>query len=822
MINKFISKMQMVFTIQKLEKFIFYSIFVIGFFGGLLLGFITHSVQSKKDILALEAFRPTLPTQVYDVQGRLIGELFREKRELVRLDEIPRQVVAVFLAVEDNNFYDHFGIDFGGILRAAWENIKAMRIVQGGSTITQQLVKGIYTKSEKTLIRKIYEAILALQVESEYSKNEILEMYFNQTYFGHGAYGLASAAKFYFNKPVSELNIMEGSVLAALPKAPHSYSPFRSPHDSREKNKIIMARLVDLGFLSKEKSQKLYRSFWKEYWKKIVLTPPSLTMFGEKKTNAPYFLEYIRSELIGLFGEEAVYSRGLQVYTTLDLDHQKIAEQIVQEMVKAQDPVARRANKAQLGAVDGNLLGIYNSLRSIVSLPGIVQKYSLRNDFRAKIKSENSDALELISLVLPVSAVNNVSVEFLGATREFKFDLKVQGAFLSLEPQTGRITSMIGGREFKASDQFNRAISAKRQPGSAFKPFVYGAALEDRKVHYSMGFLDSPLINIQPDGSTWAPANYEGGYMGYTPLYRALSASLNLVSVQVYDLTGPDKIIEFSSRLMKVPESRFQPNPTLALGSSEVTPFELLLGMSIIGNEGKDVMPHGVVYITDREGNVILHPESELIEALNYKQKKGEIQVMEKSIAWILRKMMEGVVHAGTASHGIRIDGGFRGNGAGKTGTTSSWNDIWFSGFTSDLAAVVWMGMDNGSMTLGRHTSGGGIAAPAWGRFMKEVYELKGALPKPFDQSIPKGVRSGGVTISTGKWPNPECPDEKMMGTYIPEAITVGGVRKSVGGDRHDCKYQKTESILELLRKEEGLTKKDLGKEDGRFMGIYE
>ena len=806
--------------IRNLEKAIFYGIFILALFGGAMLGFIAHSVQSKTDIAALDAFRPTLPTRVYDVNGRLVAELFREQRELVTLDEVPRQVVAAFLAVEDTNFYNHFGIDFMGILRAAWANLKAFRVVQGGSTITQQLVKGLYTRGEKTIFRKIYEAILALQVEKEYSKDEILEMYFNQTYFGHGAYGIASAAKFYFDRPVRQLNIMQGSVLAALPKAPHSYSPFRSPHVSYKKNRVILDRLVDLGYLTKEDSDRLYEEFWREYWKVVVVTPPSATMFGENRNKAPYFTEFIRQELIGLFGEDEVYSRGFQVYTTIDLDQQMIAEEIITKLVEKQDPIARQANKAQLGAVDGNLLGMYSALRNVLPLPGIVTKYSLRNDYRNKFKEENSDAFELVSLLLPVAPVNEASEEFLGSTREFKFDLKVQGAFLALEPQTGRITAMVGGREFKASDQFNRATSARRQPGSAFKPFVYGAALEDRAVHFAMGFLDSPLINIQPDGSTWAPANYEGGYMGYVHLNRALAASLNLVSVQVYDRVGPDKIIDFTSRVMKVPPSRFQPNPTLALGSSEVTPFELVLGMSIIGNRGRDVMPHGIIYITDREGNVLLHPERELIDALNYKQKRGQIQIIEEGVAWILRKMMEGVVRGGTAAQGIQLEGGFRGDGAGKTGTTSSWNDVWFSGFTSDLAAVIWMGMDNGSMTLGRHASGGGLAAPSWGEFMARVYQKRGKLPEPFDQTMPKGVRSGGVTLDTGKWPNPECPS-KMVGTYIPEPIKVNGKLKSVGGERDDCKYVKTESILELLRKDEGFTKKELGNERGRFSGAY-
>lgn len=796
------------------EKVALTAFFIMSILGGLFLGFLVFSIESRKNIDYLASFQPNLPTRIYDVEGRQIAELFQHQRDLVSLEDIPRSVIAAFLAVEDEAFYDHFGLDFMGILRAAWANIKAGEVVQGGSTLTQQLVKGLFTEGEKTFVRKFYEAVLALQVEREFSKNEILEMYFNQTYFGHGTYGIASAARFYFNKPVQKLNLIEGSILAALPKSPHTYSPFRSPHRSLKKNKSVLNKLADLGYLQKSEVNKLHSAFWKEYWQVIIVTPPTKTIFGNKKNAAPYFTEYIRQELVGLFGEDEVYSRGLQVYTTLNLDHQQFAEEALYSRLEKQDPIARRANLRFGAGVDYRLLSTYNMLRSVLPLPGVVRKYSLRNDFRAKFKNRISDAFELVSLQLPVRPANDISVEFLGSTAEFKSELHVQGALVSLEPGSGRITAMVGGREFKASDQFNRAMQARRQPGSAFKPFVYGAALEDRAVHYAMGFLDSPILNIQPDGSMWAPANYEGGYKGYVMLYRALQMSLNLVSVQVYDLVGPDKIIDFASRLTKVPPSRFQPNPALALGASELTPFELLLGFSTIGNEGREVIPHGIIYITDRDGNVIHHSEREIFDVLNYKKKNDQLQVIEKGIAFIVRKMMQGVVNGGTARGGVRIKGGYKGPAAGKTGTTSGWGDAWFGGFTPDLAAVVWMGMDQGVMTLGRHQSGGVICAPVWGEFMKKVYDDRGELPEDFSEKIPKGVRRGAVNKFTGKWPNPECDTpETLAGTYIPRAVRVGNRTKRVGGERYDCDYVETKSFLERVQEQHEVSDDEIGRE---------
>jgi penicillin-binding protein 1A len=809
---------------QKLEKIVLYSFFLSAFFGGLFLGFLHFRIHSKTgDLDRLASFRPTIPTRLYDQKGRLIAELFRHQRKLVSLDEIPRPVIAAFLAIEDSNFYEHFGIDFKGILRASFKNLRAMRVVAGGSTITQQLVKGLYTESERTLYRKIYEAILALQVEKAFTKDEILEMYFNQTYFGHGAYGISAAAQFYFDKPVSKLNFMEASILAALPKSPHNYSPIRAPHDAYRKNRASLNRLVEVGYITKQEADTLYNTFWPVYWKKIVTTPPSKTIFGEKVNNAPYFTEHVRQELIALYGEDVVYSKGLQVYTTLDLDHQQAAERALLPQLEKMDPIARNYNRFMTGGIDGSLLSTYYALANIVPLPGIKREYSLRNDFRKKFKEETADAFELVSLAMPSQQVNDVSSEFMSANREFRGDLHVQGAMLALDMKTGRYTAMIGGREFKSSDQFNRATMAKRQPGSAIKPFVYGAALEARAIHYGMGFIDSPIVNIQPNGEQWAPANFDSGFTGYVLAYRALSASLNLVSVQIYDLVGPDAIINYISRLTKAPESRFQPNPALSLGASELTPAEMLLGYAIIGNKGQDIIPHAIIYIADRDGNVTAHPENDVIQALNYKRRTGQIQVIEEGPAFILRKMMENVVNSGTPTDAIRNRAGYKGPGAGKTGTSNSFNDVWFGGYTTDMAAVIWAGMDNGNMTLGRGVSGGDVIAPVWGAFMRDIYNARGRLAEPFDQTLPKTVRSGGVCKYTGKWPNAQCDKpEDLTGTLIPEPITVNGKRRGVGGETCNCHHAESKSFLDLLQADHNLADADVGREGKKAYSLVD
>ena len=788
-----------------------YLFLFISVIGGFILGYIVSSIESRKDTVELASFRPSLPTRIYDVKGKLVSELFQHQRKLITLEDIPRPVIGAFLAVEDTNFYEHFGIDFLGILRAFLENVKAMSIVQGGSTITQQLVKGLYTSGEKTFFRKILEAVLALEVEREFSKNEILEMYFNQIYLGHGAYGLASASRFYFDKNVQDLDLMDGTVLAALPKAPHRYSPFRSFHRSYEKNRVILNRLVDLEILSAHEAEVLYERYWEKFWNKIAVTPDSATIYGEKEDKAPYFSEYVRQSLVKRFGEENVYKLGLQVYTTLDLDHQFIAEEELKSRILEQDVTARDSNLAGMG-VDTNLIKLYNEMRTIFPLSEISYEYSLFNDFKDRYKkmAENTD---LLTSLLPLEPLNDINLDYLTTYKNIKRPVQVQGAFISMDPHSGRITAMIGGREFSSSDQFNRALMARRQPGSAFKPFVYGAAIEDRAVHYASGFLDAPMMDIQPDGSMWAPSNYSGEYRGYVLLNKALAHSLNLISVQIYDKIGPEKIVNFASKLMKIPRGRFQQNPSLALGSSEVTPMELLYGYSVIANEGMDLLPHGIRYVTDRDGNVVYDEEKEINGQLNQLKNSGQLQVIEPGVAFIMRKMMRGVVDNGTANYGVRNLGAFKYQAAGKTGTTSAWNDAWFGGFTTDLAAVVWFGLDNGSMTLGRHQGGGLLCAPIWGKFMRRVYDVEKRKPENFDEKAPEDVYAVAVCSTMGKLINPDCMDSQIPVTsYFMSATGTGENRKFIQEDLCDCNVQETRGFLDILQEQENLSDEELGK----------
>ncbi len=484
------------------EKILLIGIIFASLSGGGMLGFIISEVKNQTALKKLIAFQPKVPTRLFDIKGRLIAELFSEKREPVSHGELPIHLIHAFLAVEDNNFYNHFGIDFGGILRAAIKNIRAGRIVEGGSTLTQQLVKGLFTKGEKTFLRKATEAVYALQIEKEFSKNEILEMYLNQIYFGHGAYGIKAAARFYFNKDVKDINIAESAILAALPKSPHTFSPIRNTHRSYRKNRVILNLMVSNGYLTQSLADQIYQDFWPKYIQSIQHRPPTENAFGRKIDHAPYFTDYVRQILIARFGEERVYNEGLQIYTTLDLDRQKVGQQHLWTTLERYDKSSKKHNRYYSGRIDRSLFWKYSTLRQFIPLPALDVRKTTKGIFKRAINNELVDDLDLALLL---SAGGKPSYAMDAYRREasgFHSNLHVQGALVSIEPKTGYVSTMVGGTPFASDNQFNRVMQARRQPGSSFKPFVYTAAIDSRAYSTGSVELDAPLTHVDEAGGT--------------------------------------------------------------------------------------------------------------------------------------------------------------------------------------------------------------------------------------------------------------------------------------------------------------------------------
>ncbi len=783
----------------KIEKIALILVLFFSIAGGAVFGYITSEIKNYSGIHNLKKFQPSIPTRIYDVNGELIAELFQEKRDLVSFDDLPSTLINAFLAAEDKEFYQHFGINPLAIARAMGKNLAASisqgrpTIVQGGSTITQQLAKRLFTESEKTIARKAFEAVLALQIEKKFSKEQILEMYFNQIYLGHGCHGIESASRFFFNKEAKHLSLIEASVLAALPSKPSGYSPLKFPKNSFYKNRDTLNRMVSAGFVEEEKADRIYKEFWPRFIETLRVEFPTKTAFSKIEDNAPYFTDYVRQILDSRFGKEIIYDDGLKVYTTLNLKRQRIAQKHLSTHLEKQDKVSTKMNQYYSNAVDRSLFSAYGGLRMIFNLPGILIKRDIESKFKKDMSDRLVDAAEILSLLADAPEAHNALESFRSQITGFSSSMKVEGALIAVEPATGYISTMVGGSKFEVSNQFNRAVQARRQPGSSFKPFVYGSGIYNSVISTATVLPDVPIIDIDASGDTWSPGNYEGDFSGMVSVKRALAASINIISIRIFDLVGADRVIDYASKMLKVPETRFTPSPSLALGTGELTPLEMATGYSIYANRGRDVIPFAIRYVIDRDGNELANIEEEVGNIIAAKEINGTIQVIPESVAYIMTDLMKGVVNHGTPTYTIRNMVGFKKAAAGKTGTTQNWTDAWFCGFTPDITAVVWVGYDKSFMSLGKHQGGAGVAAPIWANYMKEVYN---GMPDPVFPKKPAGVYGKGVCQYTGLRPGPKC-------TKISAGI---GLKNAGPGRVCDGNHYEMKSVLERYMEKEGLT----------------
>ncbi|MCX7679242.1 MAG: PBP1A family penicillin-binding protein [Spirochaetes bacterium] len=761
-------------VVKKIEKVSLIIFFILSLMGGCLFGYVTAQIKNFSGIENLKQFQPNIPTRLYDVNGELISELFLEKRDLVSYDELPQVLINAFIATEDKNFYSHFGLDPLAIVRAFFKNLLAGKVMQGGSTITQQLAKRLFTSGERTIWRKILEAILALQIEKRFTKEEILEMYFNQIFLGRGCYGVAAAAQLYFNKEVRDLGVVESAILAALPSAPGRHSPLLNTRTAMRVNRQIMERMVNAGFLEKENAEKLYAQFWPQFVESMKTEYPTKTVFSRNDDKAPHFTDYVRQILIARFGKDVVYNEGLSVYTTLDLRKQQIAEKYLIEGVKQQDEISSKANRYYMSAVDSSLFGAYNMLRLVFNLPGVVVKNDFETIVKKAIVDEVLDTIDVLSLLVDARTTNYTLERFREAITGISTTLQVQGAMIAIEPKTGYISVMVGGSEFSVNNQYNRALQARRQPGSAFKPFVYGTGIEAGVITTATALPDVPIVDVESSGETWMPENYEGEYAGMVQIRTALAKSINIISIRIYDLVGPDRIANFAGRMLKIPETSFTPSPTLALGSTEVTPFELATGYAIYANRGRDVIPYAIRYVIDRDGNELVNIEEEVGNILAAKEREGTIQVISEEVAYIMTSLMQTVIERGTPQWAIRTVARFTKPCAGKTGTTSNWSDTWFCGYTPDIVAVVWLGYDRQFMSLGKNQAAASTAAPIWGHFMREIYN---GMTDPVFPPAPKGVYfAGGEVFLKGTYPTGAVGEQYKMKTVLERYMEKHGL----------------------------------------------
>jgi penicillin-binding protein 1A len=632
----------------------------------------------------LEMIEPSLKTQVIAEDSSIVGEFYKQDRALVPLEEIPDHLINAFLATEDRKFYSHWGVDIFGIARALFANIREGEVVQGASTITQQLARNLINRYEQSMSRKIKEALLAMQIERLYSKDEILELYLNQIYFGSGSHGVEAAARNIFGKNVKDIDIGEAALIAGLPKNPLQYSPFYNPDKALNRRRVVLEAMVDCDMLSKEAADS------------IADSTPDVLNASEQGEYAAYFMEYVRKYLEAKYGADRLYNDGLQVYTTLDPYLQHVAEDSMEShMLKIEASHTYPQTKAT-----------YQAMIDSGDVEPTVPDY-------------------------------------------------LQSAIIAIDVQTGYIRAMVGGRSFKHS-KFNRAVQARRQPGSSFKPFVFLSAIDNGYTPADI-VLDAPIVLELPHGDVWKPRNFTETFEGEVSLRHALAKSINVASARLVLSIGPLTVINFARKLgVKSPLDNVY---SIALGSSDVTLIEMTNAFATLAAGGIRSEPIAVKKVVDRDGAV-------LEENPVYRE-----EVLSPQNAFMITNMLESALNEGTGQSARLM--GFSEPAAGKTGTTNDCTNGWFIGFTTELAVGVWTGFEE-NRTMGRGMYGGRVSLPTWTDIMKAFYIDHHA--EPFPQ--PDGIVHRIICEESGLLSTEKC-------TRLRREVFIEGTEPSRTCDRH-------------------------------------
>ncbi|MFN9728272.1 penicillin-binding protein 1A [Acidovorax sp.] len=698
---------------------------------------LTVAYPNLPDVSELADYRPKLPLRVYSSEGALLGEFGEERRNLTPIDEIPKVMTDAVLAIEDARFFEHGGVDYRGMVRAALANLGRVKS-QGASTITMQVARNVYLSSEKTFTRKIYEILLTFKLEHLLSKNQILEIYMNQIFLGNRAYGFAAASEAYFGKPLKSISVAEAAMLAGLPKAPSAYNPISNPKRARSRQLYIIERMEENGFISAQQAAEAKKEELK------IRTGPDNT-----RVHAEYVAEMARQLIFSQYGNEA-YTRGLNVYTTLNAAEQEAAYSALRRGIMdyerrqqyrgpekfVQLPTAKQEVE---DAVD-DALANHPDNGDVVS--AVVLEANSKKIVAARA---NGDVLEIVGEGLKPAqsglsdkAAPNIKIRRGAVIRVVKtakgaWEItqlpEVEGAFVAIDPRTGAIRALVGGFDFD-KNKFNHAVQAWRQPGSSFKPFIYSAALEK-------GFTPATIVNDAPlffdagvtGGQPWEPKNYDGKYDGPMTLRTALAKSKNMVSIRVLQAVGTktaqDWVTRFGFEADKHPAYL-----TMALGAGSVTPLQMATAYSVFANGGYRVNPWLIAKVTDHKGKVLSQTTAPSPADLP--------RAIEARNAFVMNSLLQEITRSGTAARAQATLK--RSDLYGKTGTTNDSVDAWFAGFQPTIAAVTWIGYDT-PRNLGSRETGGGLSLPVWISFMEKA--LKG-VPVMEPDAPPGVVNSGG------------------------------------------------------------------------------
>ena len=742
----------------------------LGVIAGALLGLmILLAYPNLPSLEALTDYRPKVPLRVYSAEGTLIGEFGEERRAIVAIGEVPEIMKQAILAAEDERFYQHTGVDYQGVIRAAYSNLTSGGKRQGASTITMQLARNFFLSSEKTLTRKLYEALLAFKIEASLSKDEILQIYINQIYLGQRAYGFAAAAQIYYGKALKDINVPEAAMLAGLPKAPSSFNPVVNPKRAKQRQLYVLRRMHELGhitdiqFAEAQKAQLVVKHQTNEY-----------------ALRAEYVAEMVRQMLFERFGEE-VYAKGYRIYTTIARADQEAAYAALRRGVLDYD--RRHGYRGPEGYIEMPPAGqadedmeesLSEESDSDDLLVAVVLEASPRQ-VRAyrrggEIVTIAGEGLKFAQKMLDEKAAPNKKIRR-GALIRIQKDEKhnwqivqlpqAEAALVAVSPSDGSVRALVGGFDFNRN-KYNHVTQAWRQPGSSFKPFIYSAALEK-------GFTPATIVNDAPvvvdaaqtGGQTWEPHNYDGKYDGPMRMRMGLAKSKNMVSIRILQAIGPQYAQDYITRF-GFDTDKHPPYLTMALGAGSVTLWQMARGYAVFANGGYRIEPYVVQRIVDDRGNI-------LAQAQPPRAGDESLRVIDARNAFVMDSMMHDVVRYGTAARAMSLG---RKDLAGKTGTTNDHVDAWFAGYQPTLTAIAWIGFDQ-PRKLGNNETGSVAALPIWMSYMSKA--LKG-VDEMFQQ-VPEGVVSVSVNPDTGQ----VASDGKMTEYFYRENVPAAQKRDAPG-----------------------------------------
>lgn len=717
-------------------------------------GFLFARIIRIPAVDKLDNYRPNIITRLYSHEGKVFAEYAIQRRIVIPKSQMAPALVNAIISTEDQNFYRHGGVDPKAIVRAGIKDLIARKKVEGASTITQQLAKMLFLTPEKSWRRKINEVFLSIEIEKNFTKDQIFEMYANQVYLGHGAYGVEAASRLYFGKHAKDLTVPEAAVIAGMIRLPLYYSPFQNPQNAISRRNHVLRRLLERGFISREEYAEGRQS-------PLVLG----TFKGETPNVGAYFSEEVRQHLEKRYGAEDLYSGGLAVHTTLDIAMQQLAEKAVRRGLHRFDS-GRGLRKPRRNLIAEGIDpatyedDAWDSILEDEKLYPVVVTELTPKELKVRLGQETialgpaswkwTRKSTLTGFLKPgdLIQVRRLKNSKTGERNWYVSQQpQVQGALVAIDVKSGEVRAMVGGYDFKSS-KFNRAVQSVRQTGSAFKPFVYGAAFEKG---YTAGdtLFDAP-VSIRVGNQQYSPRNYYGKYAGIVTIQRAMELSINVPAVKTYMMVGGDHVVDFARRCGITAD--LPKYPSLALGAGGVSPLEMTAAFNVFANQGVYIKPRLIRRITDATQKVIEENTPELSEATT------------AQTAFVLTRVMEGTIDRGTAYAAHDLPGDY----AGKTGTTNGYTDAWFVGYGPDLAVGVWVGYDDPSRSLGGGATGGDIALPIWEDFFRELEAAKLRQGAKLKFEVPPGVVLVPMDLQSGRRGVGPC------GRVIEEAFIAG------------------------------------------------